>query len=229
MTRKLIPGGAQQLALFDLDNTLLIGDSDYAWNVFLIDEGLVDETRYRSQNKQFYADYERGELDMDAYFRFSLQPFIDHGLTKLQALLPKFMATRVEPMVAPGAAELLRTHADKTRVIITATSRLITQPIAEHFAKLAGLDALIATDPEIVDGQVTGRIDGTPCYQAGKLDKLQQWIADSGIEFGQSWAWSDSINDLPLLDMADHATATHPDARLRAEAESRGWPVISLR
>lgn len=229
MTRKLGPSGAQDLALFDLDNTLLIGDSDYAWNVFLIDEGLVDEARYRSQNKQFYADYERGELDMEAYFRFSLQPFIDHGLSKLQALLPKFMDTRIKPMVAPGAADLLSHHADKTRVIITATSRLITQPIAEHFTELAGLDALIATDPEIIDGAVTGRIAGTPCYQAGKLDKLKQWMANSGQAFGETWAWSDSINDLPLLDMADHATATHPDDRLRAEAEARGWPVINLR
>ena len=229
MTRKPSNSGQQDLALFDLDNTLLIGDSDYAWNVFLIDEGWVDEGRYRAQNKQFYADYERGELDMDAYFAFSLQPFVEHGLAAMEALLPKFIETRVIPMVAPGAPDLLREHADKTRVIITATSRFITQPIADHFAEVAGLEALIATDPEIVDGRATGRIDGTPNYQAGKLDKLQQWIAASGKTFGETWAWSDSINDLPLLAMADHAFATHPDDKLRAEAEARGWPVISLR
>lgn len=220
---------AGKLALFDLDNTLLIGDSDYAWNVFLIDEGYVDEGRYRSQNKAFYADYERGELDMDAYFAFSLSPFVEHGLDAMGALLPKFIETQVKPMIAPGAADLLRQHADKTRVIITATSRFITQPIADHFAAKAGLDALIATDPEVVDGRVTGRIAGTPCYQAGKLDKLAQWIAASGQTFDETWAWSDSINDLPLLEWADHATATHPDDRLRAEAQARGWPVISLR
>lgn len=215
---------ARNLALFDLDNTLLLGDSDYSWGEFLVQEGLVDAQSYFEKNRAFHEDYKAGHLDMNAFFAFSLQPLIDHGLETLRALRPKFMATVVEPMIAPGAARLLEQHATDTRVIITATSSFITQPIAQHF----GVDALIATDPEIRDGCATGRIAGTPCYQAGKITKLREWLQTTALGYDSSWFYSDSINDLPLLEWADHPYAVHPDDRLRAIAESRNWPILSL-
>ncbi|MEC9405787.1 MAG: HAD-IB family hydrolase [Abyssibacter sp.] len=215
---------ARNLALFDLDNTLLLGDSDYSWGEFLVQEGLVDAQQYFEKNRAFHEDYKAGQLDMAAFFAFSLQPLIDHGLDTLRALRPKFMETVVKPMIAPGAAALLKAHAADMRVIITATSSFITQPIAEHF----GVDLLIATDPEIVNGCATGRIAGTPCYQAGKITKLQTWLASSAQSFDQSWFYSDSINDLPLLEWSDHPHAVHPDDRLRRIAEARDWPILSL-
>ena len=215
---------AGNLALFDLDNTLLLGDSDYSWGEFLVAEGLVDAETYFQKNRDFHEDYKAGQLDMNAFFAFSLQPLIDHGLETLSALRPKFLRSVVQPMIAPGAAALLASHQQDTRGIITATSHFITQPIAQWF----GVDHLIATDPEIVDGCATGRIAGTPCYQAGKITKLKAWLQASGLSYEHSWFYSDSINDLPLLEWADHPHVVHPDDSLRAIATARGWPVISL-
>lgn len=215
---------AGNLALFDLDNTLLLGDSDYRWGVFLVEQGLVDRETYFARNAAFHADYEAGQLDMDAYFAFSLQPLIDHGVDALGARRTEFVESVIAPIIAPGAAALLERHRDDTRVIITATSRFITEPIAERL----GVDALIATDPEIIDGRATGRIAGTPCYQGGKITKLQQWMAEQPKTFGQTWFYSDSINDLPLLEWSDHPTVVHPDEALAAEADGRGWPALTL-
>lgn len=215
---------AGNLALFDLDNTLLLGDSDYSWGVFLVDNGLVDRETYFDRNAAFHADYNAGALDMDAFFAFSLQPLIAHGLERLGAIRGEFVDRVIRPMVAPGAQALLERHADDTRVIITATNRFITEPIAELF----GVDALIATDVEIIDGQATGRIAGTPCYQHGKITKLQEWLAAQSTEFGETWFYSDSINDLPLLEWSDHPTVVHPDQRLAQEADTRGWPAMTL-
>lgn len=215
---------AGNLALFDLDNTLLLGDSDYSWGEFLVNEGLVDAETYFQKNRDFHDDYKAGRLDMNAFFAFSLQPLIDHGLETLAELRPKFLEDVVQPMIAPGAAALLDSHQDDTRVIITATSHFITEPIARWF----GVDHLIATNPEIVDGRVTGRIAGTPCYQAGKIDKLRGWLRETALPYDKTWFYSDSINDLPLLEWADHPHVVHPDESLREIAEARNWPILSL-
>ena len=149
---------------------------------------------------------------------------IGEMLETLAELRPKFLEDVVQPMIAPGAAALLDSHQDDTRVIITATSHFITEPIARWF----GVDHLIATNPEIVDGRVTGRIAGTPCYQAGKIDKLRDWLRETALPYDKTWFYSDSINDLPLLEWADHPHVVHPDESLREIAEARNWPILSL-
>lgn len=215
------------LALFDLDNTLLDGDSDYLWGCFLAEHGIVDGERYEKENRRFYDQYLNGSLDIHEFLRFQLQPLAQHPCERLQHWREQFMTEKIEPILLPRARQLLDRHrqAGDELVIITATNRFITGPIAERY----DVSHLLATEPEIRDGEYTGRVTGTPCFQAGKVERLQTWLDERGLTLAGSWFYSDSHNDLPLLEKVDHPVAVDPDDRLRAIASTRGWPVISLR
>lgn len=215
------------LALFDLDNTLLNGDSDHAWGDFLVRHALVDVAHYKSRNDAFYQDYLSGCLDMQAYLEFCLEVLAQHDADTLAQWHQRFMDECWPDMYLPKAQALLEQHRQMGHrlVIITATNRFVTEPIARRL----GVADLIATDPEHLDGRYTGRVQGAPCFREGKIIRLQQWLTDNGLSAEGCWVYSDSHNDLPLLEYASHPHAVDPDPRLRAEAEQRGWPVLSLR
>lgn len=217
-----------QLAIFDLDNTLIGGDSDHAWGEFLVEREHVDSERYRSANDRFYRDYQRGELDIFAYLEFALEPLAQMTRGQLNNLHREFMQEVVSEIWLPRAEELISRHRRQGHhiMIITATNRFVVEPIAQRL----GVDSLLATEPEELEGRFTGKVVGEPCYQGGKVVRLHQWLAHNP-EFGgdEKWFYSDSINDLPLLQEVDHPVAVDPCPRLRAEAEKRGWPIISLR
>ncbi|SDK01071.1 HAD family hydrolase [Microbulbifer yueqingensis] len=216
------------LAIFDLDNTLIGGDSDYAWGEFLVAREHVDSDRYRSANDRFYRDYQRGELDIFAYLEFALEPLAQISRVQLANLQREFMREVISEIWLPRAEELIGEHRRKGHhiMIITATNRFVVEPIAARL----GVDTLLATEPEEVEGSFTGRVLGEPCFRGGKVLRLDQWLArNPEYQRGEKWFYSDSINDLPLLERVEHPVAVDPDARLRAEAEQRGWPIISLR
>lgn len=216
------------LALFDLDNTLLGGDSDHAWGEFLVQRGHVDGERYREANDRFYADYSAGTLDIRAYSEFVFDVLARNELSTLLQWREAFLRERIEPMLLPAAFDLLERHRRQgdELAIITATNRFITEPIAERY----GVHHLLATEPERTgDGRFTGRLAGVPCFQAGKVVRLQSWLQQQGHSLQDAWFYSDSRNDLPLLELVDHPVAVDPDAVLAATASARGWPVISLR
>lgn len=214
------------LAVFDLDHTLLAADSDFLWGQFLCDLGLVDRADYEAKNRQFYADYSAGQLDAEAFYTFSLAPLAQKSVAEWQPYRERFVAEIIAPRVATLAPALLERHraAGDTLLITTATQRFITEPIAA----LLGVEHLLATEPEIVDGRLTGRLLRAN-FQAGKVSRLQEWMRAHQAEDAQITAYSDSRNDLPLLEFATTAVAVDPDPVLRAEAERRGWSVISLR
>jgi HAD superfamily hydrolase (TIGR01490 family) len=216
-----------RLAIFDLDHTLLAGDSDHLWGEFMVEQGLVERAPHQRQNDAFYEDYKRGTLDIAAYTRFALEPLVRLGAARLLPLRAQFVTTRIDPIVAPAAPALLERHRIQGDhlLIITATNRFITEPIAA----LLGVDDLLATDPECVDGRYTGAITGIPCYREGKLKRLDQWRGAQDTPFTHLTFYSDSHNDLPLLLGVDRPVAVDPDEQLREEAERRGWPIISLR
>ena len=215
------------LTLFDLDHTLLAGDSDYLWGRFLVDEGVVDATHYARENERFHAQYKAGNLDIHAYQRFALAPLLAQPLARMHALRRDYVERIIRPIVARHARALVEHHRSRgdAIAIITATNRFITEPIAE----LLGMDALIATDPEIVDGAYTGEIAGTPSFQDGKIERAIDWVATQPQPFEHVTFYSDSLNDLPLLRWADTAIAVDPDDTLAAAAREAGWPIISLR
>ena len=217
-----------RLALFDLDNTLLAGDSDFEWAQFLIDQGVLDREVYEARNLDFYDQYKAGTLDIHEFLDFQLKPLARHPRAQLDAWHGEFMASRILPIVAAGTAELLQRHAGDVRMIITATNRFVTAPIARHL----GIAHLIATDPEEYGGEFTGRVAGQPAFREGKIERLDLWLAHQGktwADVAESWFYSDSLNDLPLLERVQHPVAVDPDATLRRHAQVRGWPVISLR
>ncbi len=221
-----------RLAIFDLDNTLIAGDSDHAWGEFMVAEGMVDPQVYKEANDQFYADYERGELDLEAYLNFSLEPLTRYSLEQLGELHHKFLQQVVEPMMLPKAKALLQQHRDQGDylLIITSTNGFITKPIG----KALGVDDILATDAEIIDGRYTGKMTGTPCFQAGKITRLQQWLdhAESqgfNGDMEDCYFYSDSLNDLPLMLEVKNPVAVDPDDALRAHAEEANWSIISLR
>ncbi len=215
------------LALFDLDNTLLAGDSDHAWGQFLIDQGLVDAETMRAANDRFYAEYQSGQLDIQAYLRFALSFLADRSPEELDRLHRRFMEQSIRPMMLDKASELLDAHRRQgdTLLIITATNRFVTGPIAEAL----GVEHLIASEAERIDGRYTGEPSGVPSFQGGKVTRLNDWLAEHDADLGGAWFYSDSHNDLPLLERVDHPVAVDPDDTLRATAEQRGWPIISLR
>lgn len=219
------------LAIFDLDNTLLGGDSDYLWGCFLVDEGVVDGEHYRRENERFFRDYQAGSLDIHEWLAFQLRPLAEQAPDHLQKLRERFLAERIRPIVLPAGRELINRHRAQgdELLIITATNAFITRPIAE----LLEIGELLATEPEMVDGRYTGRVTGTPCFREGKIERLYQWLAgrdmDPETTLAASWFYSDSHNDLPLLERVGHPVAVDPDEELGRRAASRSWPVISLR
>jgi HAD superfamily hydrolase (TIGR01490 family) len=214
------------LAIFDLDNTLLSGDSDYLWGQFLCDLGVVDRAAYEAQNRRFYDDYRAGRLDIDAFLRFSLAPLARHPREQLDAWHAEFMARKIEPLIGPRAEALVDRHrsAGDTLLIVTATNAFVTGPIAQRF----GIPHLIATEPEVIDGGFTGRVAGIPSFREGKVTRLEAWLEARGESLNQAWFYSDSQNDLPLLQQVTHPVAVDPDPVLAETANARGWPVISL-
>ena len=215
------------LALFDLDNTLLAGDSDYLWGQFLVDNGIVDASEYEEKNRQFFEDYEQGRLDIDRYLRFALAPLSRFEPRQLEQWRQRFLEEKIRPIVAPGAEELLRRHreAGDQLMIISATNAFVTRPIAE----LLGVPHLLATEPAVENGRYTGDYIGTPTFREGKVKALQEWLSEHGLTLEDSHFYSDSHNDLPLLEQVEHPVAVDPDPVLRERAEAAGWPVISLR
>lgn len=215
------------LALFDLDNTLLSGDSDYEWGQFLVSKGLVDPVAYEAENQRFYGQYRAGTLDILEYSAFSFGPLSERSTEELATLHREFMAEVIEPILPEKSQELVAHHRAQghTLMVITATNSFITRPIVSAF----GIEHLLATEPKIVNGRYTREVDGAPCFQHGKVTRLQQWLENRTETLAGSYFYSDSRNDLPLLEMVDHPVAVDPDDTLRAIAVERGWPVISLR
>lgn len=216
-----------RLALFDLDNTLLAGDSDHAWGDFLVERGIVDGRHYKDTNDAFYRDYCAGRLDILAYLGFALEVLGQHPPEQLQAWHREFMREMIEPLVLPKALALVEEHrrAGDTLVIITATNDFVTAPIAARF----GVPTLIATTAEFAGGRYTGRVAGTPCYREGKVTRLKEWLAQNPHSLDGSVLYSDSHTDIPLLEIVSRPVAVDPNDALRAEALKRGWEIRSLR
>ena len=220
----------KRLALFDLDNTLLAGDSDYEWGQFLVDQGVLGRDEYEAQNRAFYEQYKAGTLDIHEFLGFALRPLARHTPEELDRWHRGFMRERIEPMMLPAARALVRRHLDRGDLcaIITSTNSFVTRPIAQAF----GIEHLIATEPEKVDGRFTGRVAGLPSFRDGKVRRLDEWLGRLGHrfgEFGESACYSDSHNDLPLLERVSRPVAVDPDETLAREAARRGWERISLR
>ncbi len=219
-----------RLALFDLDNTLLNGDSDFEWAQFLIEQGVLDRELFEAKNLAFYEQYKRGTLDIHEFLDFQLKPLSRHPRRVLDAWHGEFMQRKVRPMMGKPAYDLVGRHraAGDVCVVITATNSFVTAPIAHEF----GVEHLIATEPEQHDGEFTGRVAGVPSFREGKVTRLEDWMTQRGWEWGSfadSWFYSDSLNDLPLLEKVRNPVAVNPDATLRAHAEEHGWRIMSLR
>jgi len=219
-----------RLALFDLDNTLLGGDSDYEWGQFLVDAGVVEREAYEAQNRVYYEQYAAGTLDIHEYLGFALRPLAAHSAPDLARWHADFMRLRILPMITPQARRLVRGHLAQGDLcaLVTATNSFVTAPIAREF----GIPHLIATEPESRDGRFTGRVAGTPCFREGKVKRVEDWLQGLGrrlAEFRESSFYSDSHNDLALLERVSRPVAVDPDEALAAEAAKRGWAAISLR
>ncbi|MFT7286574.1 MAG: HAD superfamily hydrolase (TIGR01490 family) [Halieaceae bacterium] len=215
------------LAIFDLDNTLIAGDSDHLWGEFLCRRGVVDELTFRADNDAFNADYQRGELDINAYLRFALAPLKGRSAQELRSWQSDFMREFIEPIMLPAAQELIASHRQRGHrpLIITATNEFVTRPIADAL----GVDTLLGCAVEVAMGRFTGRAHGTLSYREGKVKRLDEWLLEEGEEAQGAWFYSDSHNDLPLLNAVDNPVAVDPDEKLAAAAAAQGWPVISLR
>lgn len=215
------------LAIFDLDHTLLNGDSDYLWGEYMVENRIVDEQQYRERNQVYYRDYQRGELDNDSYLEFSLEPLTRYPIEELHRWRADYVDKWIKPIVVPGARALLEQHRERGHrlLIISATNLFITEPIA----RLLDVPTILSTEPEIVDNRYTGRYLGTPTYREGKVKVLDQWLNENGLDLEGSYFYSDSINDLALLEQVDHPVAVHPDDELEAIARARNWQIIDLR
>jgi HAD superfamily hydrolase (TIGR01490 family) len=217
----------KRLVLFDLDNTLLAGDSDFEWAQFLIEQGVLDREVYEARNQDFYEEYRAGTLDIHAFLDFQLKPLSRHPRIQLEAWHREFMDRKIRPMVRQKARGLIAGHSNDLCAVITATNRFVTAPIARELA----IEHLIATEPEEINGEFTGAVCGIPCFREGKVARLEAWLSSRGTSleaFEGSWFYSDSLNDLPLLERVTHPVAVDPDDTLRAHAKSRGWPIITL-
>jgi HAD superfamily hydrolase (TIGR01490 family) len=214
------------LAIFDLDHTLINGDSDHLWGEYMVEHGIVDGQAYRQRNDVFYQDYQRGTLDNDQYLEFALEPLTHYGLEELHAWRADYVEKWIRPLIAPGATALLDEHRQRNHelMMISATHLFVSEPIAG----LLGIDTVLATEPEIVDSRYTGRFIGTPTYQQGKVTALREWLIDSHHDLTGSYFYSDSLNDLALLEQVDHPVTVNPDDQLKAIAEKRGWKIIDL-
>lgn len=215
-----------RLALFDLDNTLLGGDSDHAWGDYLCERGILDGIAYKARNDAFYQDYLAGRLNIQDYLNFSLEILGRTEMAQLDQWHREFMRDCVEPIVLAKGEALLAKHraAGDTLLIITATNRFVTAPIATRL----GVDILLATECEMADGRYTGRTTDVPCYKEGKVTRLNRWLAENAMSLDDSCFYSDSINDLPLLESVHEPVCVDPDPRLAAVARARGWRVLHL-
>ncbi|SEN26125.1 HAD family hydrolase [Nitrosomonas marina] len=219
-----------KLALFDLDNTLLAGDSDFEWAQFLIEKKALDRELHEARNLEFYEQYKAGTLDIHEFLDFQLKPLSRHPRSQLEKWRKEFIEIKIKPLVAPGSKQLIENHMldGDLCIIITATNSFVTAPIARLF----GIEHLIATNPEEENGEFTGKVAGKPSFREGKIDRLEEWLNQHNLtwlSFLQSWFYSDSLNDLPLLSKVTHPVAVDPDPTLKRHAETKGWPVISLR
>jgi HAD superfamily hydrolase (TIGR01490 family) len=215
------------LALFDLDNTLLAGDSDYEWAQYLIETGVLDRGTYEARNNAFYDQYKAGTLNIYEFLDFQLKPLSQHPRKVLDQWHAAYMVKKIQPMLRDSARALVDRHRGDVRVLITATNSFVTAPIARLF----GIEHLIATEPEQKDGEFTGGVSGLPCFKDGKPRRLETWLAERGqtmASFDKSWFYSDSHNDLPLMGRVTHPVAVDPDDTLKAHAEARGWSVMTL-
>lgn len=215
------------LAIFDLDNTLLDGDSDHLWGRFLIRIGAVDGPTYERENERFYREYMAGTMDSQAFLRFALRPLRENDPATLHGWHEQFMEEEIKPAILPAGRELIGLHKSRGDhvLIMTATNRFITGPIAAELE----VDDLLATEPAMRSGRYTGEVEGQPCFQSGKVKRLQQWTATRERTFDPMWFYSDSINDEPLLAHVQHPVAVDPDPLLKERARARSWPVVSLR
>jgi HAD superfamily hydrolase (TIGR01490 family) len=215
------------LAMFDLDNTLLGGDSDYLWGQFLVEHDIVDGELYERENRRFYEAYKAGTLDIHEFLDFALRPLASNDPNDLYRWRERFVREKIHPIMLPKAIELLHQHRDAgdTLLIITATNRFVTQPIAEAL----GVTNLIATEVEMKDGHFTGKSWGVPCFQNGKVQRVMAWLRQTGHSLKSSWFYSDSVNDLPLLSQVTYPVAVDPDEGLASYARKQGWRIISLR
>jgi len=218
---------SERLVLFDLDDTLLAGDSDFEWAQFLIERKVLDREVYEARNLEFYEQYKAGTLDIHAFLDFQLKPLSRHPRAQLDAWHREYMESKVRPIMREKARALVDRHRGDLRVVITATNSFVTGPIARAF----GIENLIATEPALENGEFTGGVSGIPCFREGKLTRLQAWLEARGASlpgFSESWFYSDSHNDLPLLESVTHPVAVDPDDALRGHASRRGWSIISL-
>ena len=218
------------LALFDLDNTILAGDSDYNWSRFLIQEGYLDGAIHAEKNEKFYADYKAGTLDIYAFVEFQFKPLARNPRSVLNQLLKKYVEEVIKPMITDKAYALVGKHREEgdLLIVITATNSFITQPIAALF----GIENLIGTDPEEKEGEFTGKVSGLPSFKEGKVTRLEAWLKNKNLslaDFKKSYFYSDSHNDLPLMQKVTHPVAVDSDDILTEYANSKGWPKISLR
>lgn len=215
------------LAIFDLDNTLLGTDSDNAWGEFAVARGIVDAETYGALNTRFFNDYLDGKLDVNAYLEFCLEPLSRYSREELERWHALFMEEKIEPFILPRAIELVRRHeqAGDTTLIITATNRFVAGPIGRRY----GIDIMLASECEEIDGRYTGKPCDIPCFREGKITRLQRWLEETGHDLKGAYFYSDSRNDLPLLSLVDNPVAVDPDDVLLAHAREHGWPVISLR
>lgn len=217
-----------KLVLFDLDNTLLSGDSDFEWAQFLIGKDVLDREVYEARNLEFLEAYRAGTLDIRAFLDFQLKPLSRHPRAQLDEWHEEFMEKHILPIISQKARDLVGSHEDDARAVVTATNSFVTWPIAREF----GLEHLIATEPEEVDGEFSGRVHGIPAFREGKVERLREWLTEHGLEWDlleETWFYSDSLNDLPLLSIVSHPVAVDPDETLKEHALEQGWPVISLR
>jgi len=218
-----------KLVLFDLDNTLLDGDSDYEWAQFLIDQGVLERASYEHRNQEFFDQYKAGRLDIYAFLDFQLAPLAQFPRVQLDAWHVQFMAQKILPKISAAARRLVSQSVSEAQLcaIVTATNSFVTAPIAREF----GVAHLVATEPEQIGGRFTGKVSGTPCFREGKVTRVAQWLAAQGRrweDFSESRFYSDSHNDLPLLERVTHPIAVRPDHPLRQAALARGWDIIAL-
>ncbi|MDG2354052.1 MAG: HAD-IB family hydrolase [Gammaproteobacteria bacterium] len=215
------------LAIFDLDKTLIDGDSDFLWGEFMSEIGAVDPNSYQKKNQYFFDEYAKGSLDINEYLEFCLEPLSKSSMTTLNAWHQDFMQQKIHPIVLPKAQVVVNEHKTKgDRVlVITATNRFVTAPIVAQY----GIDDLLATEPEIKDGDYTGRVEGEPCFQKGKIAHLNRWLTKTGESLEGAYFYSDSHNDLPMLELVDHPVVVHGDNTLQKIAKDRGWPSLDWR
>ena len=216
-----------RLAIFDIDNTLIAGDSDLLWGEFLCERNYVESETYKAAHKKYYQDYLKGNLDINDFLSFQLKVLGDNDLNILKGWRKDFIEEKIKPIILPKAYTLVDNHRKQGHdlLIITATNRFIVEPIANEFR----IENIIACEPEIYNEQFTGKFIGTPSYAEGKVKRFNDWLENSTHRLEESWFYSDSHNDIPLLKKVDHPTAVDPDEFLKDEANKMNWPIISLR